>query len=74
MPAPIVPLGRVCLDCANAEELATFYSRLLGWETGARDTPETAQGGTGWIALRNPDGGVGLSIQGRRVVRAAGVA
>ena len=27
----------VCLDCANAEELATFYSLLLGWEIAARD-------------------------------------
>lgn len=63
-PRPSVRWGGVCLDCADADELANFYSRLLGWEIGRRDTPETAQGGTGWIALTNPDGGVGLSIQG----------
>jgi len=53
----------VCIDCYDVEELAAFYSKILGWEIWHRDTPETAQGGKGWISLRHPDGGVGLSFQ-----------
>ena len=34
----------VCLDCADAEELADFYGRLLGWEITARDTSPTRKG------------------------------
>lgn len=45
----------VCLDCANADELARFYGALLGWEISARDGD--------WIVLRDPAGGVGLNIQ-----------
>jgi len=43
--------------------MAEFYSRLLGWEVAARDTPATRQGGTGWVALRDRAGGIGLSFQ-----------
>jgi catechol 2,3-dioxygenase-like lactoylglutathione lyase family enzyme len=46
----------VCLDCADADELAQFYSTLLGWEITARD-------GADWITMRNPAGGVGLNFQ-----------
>jgi catechol 2,3-dioxygenase-like lactoylglutathione lyase family enzyme len=46
----------VCLDCADADELAQFYRTLLGWEIAARD-------GADWITLRDPTGGVGLNIQ-----------
>ncbi len=46
----------VCLDCADAQELADFYARLLDWQITARD-------GEGWIQLRDPSGGVGLNIQ-----------
>jgi catechol 2,3-dioxygenase-like lactoylglutathione lyase family enzyme len=53
----------VCLDCYDVEQLAAFYSTILGWEVWYRDTPETSQGGQGWISLRNPDGGIGLSFQ-----------
>ncbi len=60
---PSITWGGVCLDCADAEELAEFYCALLGWEVSGRDTPETAKGGSGWIALANPDGGVALSFQ-----------
>lgn len=58
-----VRLGSICIDCGDAEELAIFYSRLLGWEIGARDTPQSRKGGAGWVALRNPSGGIGLSFQ-----------
>jgi catechol 2,3-dioxygenase-like lactoylglutathione lyase family enzyme len=46
----------VCLDCADAEQLAQFYSSLLGWPITARDRA--------WFQLRDPGGGVGLNIQG----------
>jgi catechol 2,3-dioxygenase-like lactoylglutathione lyase family enzyme len=46
----------VCLDCADAKELAQFYSRLLGWQITA--------GSGNWFQLRDPAGGVGLNIQG----------
>jgi catechol 2,3-dioxygenase-like lactoylglutathione lyase family enzyme len=46
----------VCIDCADAEELAGFYARLLGFEVRGRD-------GVGWIAMRDPAGGPGLNIQ-----------
>jgi predicted enzyme related to lactoylglutathione lyase len=46
----------VCIDCADAEELAAFYCRLLGWEITARD-------GRGWVQARDPAGGVGLNFQ-----------
>jgi catechol 2,3-dioxygenase-like lactoylglutathione lyase family enzyme len=43
------------LDSPDANALAEFYRRLLGWET-RQDEP-------GWVALRAPDGGAGLSFQ-----------
>ena len=55
--------GGVCMDCFDAEELANFYAGLLGWEIAHRDMPENRRGGAGWIALRDPDGRVGLSFQ-----------
>ncbi len=46
----------LCIDCADADQLADFYSRVLGWEVAASD-------GHGWAQLRDPDGGVGINIQ-----------
>ena len=60
---PTVRWTGVCLDCADAEELATFYGRLLGWEMTARDTSDGRLGGAGWIQMRDPAGGVGLNFQ-----------
>ncbi|HTT89356.1 MAG TPA: VOC family protein [Acidimicrobiales bacterium] len=53
----------VCLDCVDAEKMATFYGRLLGWPFTGRDTPEDRKGGTGWVGMKDPEGGVGLSFQ-----------
>ncbi len=47
----------VCLDCADAEEMAAFYSRLLGRKL-------NAEGGR-WIPMPDPAGGVGLIFQAR---------
>ena len=60
---PPLRWASVCIDCADAEQMAEFYARLLGWEITDRDTPATRQGGSGWVALRDPAGGVGLSFQ-----------
>jgi catechol 2,3-dioxygenase-like lactoylglutathione lyase family enzyme len=46
----------ICIDCADADELAAFYHHLLGYEESGRD-------GAGWIAMRDPAGGTDLLIQ-----------
>jgi catechol 2,3-dioxygenase-like lactoylglutathione lyase family enzyme len=45
----------IVLDSPDANQLAEFYRRLLGWPTRA-DEP-------GWVMLRPPGGGTGLSFQ-----------
>jgi catechol 2,3-dioxygenase-like lactoylglutathione lyase family enzyme len=47
----------VAIDCADAEPVARFYERLLGFELGDFDPPD-------WAQLRDPAGGVHLNIQG----------
>lgn len=62
---PRVKWGSVCVDCGNADELAEFYSRLLGWEIGYRNTSDPGGlGEAGWVSLNNPSGGMGLCFQG----------
>jgi predicted enzyme related to lactoylglutathione lyase len=53
--APRLALSGVVLDSPDAGALADFYRRLLGWEV-EQDEP-------GWVKLRSPDGGAGLSFQ-----------
>lgn len=48
-------LATIVLDCRDANALADFYSRLLGWEITYREDD--------WVLMRNPDGGTGLSFQ-----------
>ena len=48
-------LAGIVLDAPDANELAAFYHRLLGW-TVIEDEP-------GWVRLGAPDGGPGLSFQ-----------
>jgi hypothetical protein len=52
---PRMRLAATVLDAPDARELAAFYHRLLGWPVG-QDEP-------GWVTLRAPDGGAGLSFQ-----------
>ena len=52
----------VCLDCADADVMADFYGRLLGWEVAARD-------GKGWVAMKNPAGGLNLLFQAEALYR-----
>lgn len=53
--APRLRWNAVCLDCADADELAEFYEQFLGWRITARERA--------WIQLDDPAGGVGLNIQ-----------
>jgi catechol 2,3-dioxygenase-like lactoylglutathione lyase family enzyme len=48
-------LETVCIDCADADVMAEFYGRLLGWPVTFREP--------GWVLMRDPGGGTGLSFQ-----------
>jgi len=52
---PHIHIRTVNLDCADAHEMARFYGGLLGWETTAVEP--------GWVLMRDPGGGTGLSFQ-----------
>ncbi len=52
---PSLTLTATVLDSPDAGELAAFYRRLLGWPV--------RQNEPGWVSLRAPDGGAGLSFQ-----------
>lgn len=52
---PALRLFATTLDAPDAQELAGFYRRLLGWPA-EEDEP-------GWVTLRPPGGGAGLSFQ-----------
>ena len=56
MSRPAMHWTTVCIDCADADRLADFYCRLLGWKITARDGP-------GWVQVGDPAGGVGLNFQ-----------
>ncbi len=43
------------IDCVDAEAMAAFFGRLLGWDVTYRDD--------GFVLMRDPAGGVGLSFQ-----------
>src|SRR5204862_7354745 len=50
-------LQTVNIDCSDADAMAEFYGRLLGWEISYHDG--------GFILMRDPAGGTGLSFQAR---------
>jgi catechol 2,3-dioxygenase-like lactoylglutathione lyase family enzyme len=52
---PSLRLATICIDCANVDEMAEFYGRLLGWNVTRREA--------NWILMRDPAGGTGLSFQ-----------
>src|SRR5947208_13697070 len=52
---PRMTLTATVLGAPDARELAAFYQRLLGWPVG-QDEP-------GWVTLRPPGDGAGLSFQ-----------
>lgn len=52
---PSMRLATICIDCADADVMADFYGQLLGWEVTEREP--------GWVLMRDPNGGTGLSFQ-----------
>jgi catechol 2,3-dioxygenase-like lactoylglutathione lyase family enzyme len=54
-PTPRMRISGVVLDSPDAQELAAFYQRLLGWAK-VQDEPD-------WVKLDPPDGGTPLSFQ-----------
>jgi catechol 2,3-dioxygenase-like lactoylglutathione lyase family enzyme len=54
-PRPSLRLQTVNMDCADADAMADFYGRLLGWPVTWRDG--------GFVLMRDPAGGTGLSFQ-----------
>lgn len=54
-PTPRLTLSGIVLDSPDPDGLAAFYQRLLGWTVEQREP--------GWVKLRSPGGGAGLSFQ-----------
>lgn len=54
-PHPSFHLATVNIDCADAQAMAEFYGRLLGWEVTYRDHD--------FVLMQDPAGGTGLSFQ-----------
>jgi len=54
-PQPRLRLASTALDAPDAQELARFYQRLLGWPTRKQEAD--------WVEIADPDGGAGLSFQ-----------
>jgi catechol 2,3-dioxygenase-like lactoylglutathione lyase family enzyme len=52
---PTFRIETICIDCADAQAMADFYGRLLGWEPTIREPS--------WVLMRDPAGGTGLSFQ-----------
>ncbi len=59
---PTLRLATICIDCADANAMADFYGRLLGWEVTIREP--------NWVLMRDPNGGTGLSFQAEPGYRA----
>lgn len=50
-----IKMRTIVVDCRDAQALAAFYARLLGW------TVTLSQ--QDWVLMRDPGGGTGLSFQ-----------
>jgi catechol 2,3-dioxygenase-like lactoylglutathione lyase family enzyme len=59
---PSFRLATICIDCADANAMADFYGRLLGWDVTFREQ--------NWALMRDPAGGTGLSFQAEPGYRA----
>jgi len=59
---PSMRVATICVDCADADAMADFYGRLLGWEATIREP--------GWVLMRDPAGGTGLSFRAEAGYRA----
>jgi catechol 2,3-dioxygenase-like lactoylglutathione lyase family enzyme len=52
---PNITLRTLNMDCSDAQAMAGFYARLLAWEPTFTEP--------GWVLMRDPQGGLGLSFQ-----------
>ena len=52
---PSFRLATVCIDCSDSDAMADFYGRMFGWEITIREP--------GWVLMRDPAGGTGVSFQ-----------
>ncbi len=52
---PSLRLATICIDCPDADAMAEFYGRLLGWEVKYREAD--------FVLMPDPAGGTGLSFQ-----------
>ena len=65
MPQPRLTVTGTNIDAPDANALADFYRRLLGWTTRTEEP--------GWVVIRPADGGQTLSFQTEpRYVRRSG--
>jgi catechol 2,3-dioxygenase-like lactoylglutathione lyase family enzyme len=55
VPMPSLTFRTLCLDCGDAQAMTRFYGTLLGWEPTVTEP--------GWVLMRDPAGGTGLSFQ-----------
>lgn len=62
MIAASLRLQTLCIDCADAHELAAFYGRLLGWQATITEPS--------FVLMPDPAGGTGLSFQAGERYRA----
>lgn len=53
---PAIALDAVVLECPDAESLADFYLRMLGWQRHYGEPGE-------WVDIQSPDGGVKIAFQ-----------
>ena len=52
------------LDSRDPRSLADFYERLLGWMVVVSEPARAGESAAdGWVMLRSPEGGTGLSFQ-----------
>lgn len=64
MAHPRTRISAAVLDSADPRALALFYERLLGWMVVVSEPAGSgAQPEDGWVMLRSPEGGTGLSFQ-----------
>ena len=59
---PSIQWRTLSIDCVDADLMAEFYSKLLGWEVGQRGDVNPRTGGSGWVTLDNPTGGIRLAF------------
>jgi len=59
---PTIRWRTLSMECADADEMAAFYSDLLDWDVNERGDvdPETRR--SGWVTLRNPSGDIALAF------------